>query len=50
MSEVNGRGIEVVNNVLREEAIAVYKEFAESESHVYNARLGEEQSISGSVT
>ncbi len=42
MSEVNDRGIEVVNNVLREEAIAVYKEFAESEAPVYNARSGEE--------
>jgi tRNA(Arg) A34 adenosine deaminase TadA len=42
VSEVNRRGIEVVNNVLRDEAIAVYKEFAASEALVYNARSGEE--------
>lgn len=42
LSEVNGRGIEVINNVLREEAIEAYKAFAASESFVYNARLGDE--------
>ena len=41
LREVNSRGIEVVNNVLTREAIAVYKEFAASESFVYNARQGD---------
>ena len=41
LREVNSRGIEVVNNVLTQEAIAVYKEFAASESFVYNARQGD---------
>ena len=41
-NELAARGIEVVNNVLNEEAIAGYKEFAASEAFVYNARLGEE--------
>ena len=39
--ELNDRDIEVVNNILRDEAIAAYREFAASESFVYNARLGE---------
>jgi tRNA(Arg) A34 adenosine deaminase TadA len=42
ISELNRRGIEVVNNVLRDEAIESYKEFAASKAFVYNARLGEE--------
>jgi tRNA(Arg) A34 adenosine deaminase TadA len=42
LSEVNGRGIEVINNVLRDEAIAAYKAFAASNAFVYNARLGDE--------
>ena len=41
-SEYSGRGIAVTNNVLRDEAIAVYKEFAASQALVYNARSGEE--------
>jgi tRNA(Arg) A34 adenosine deaminase TadA len=41
-SELNRRGIEVVNNVLRQEAIAAYEAFAASQAFVYNARLGEE--------
>jgi tRNA(Arg) A34 adenosine deaminase TadA len=41
LSEVNGRGIEVINNVLRDEAIAAYKAFAASDAFVYNARLGD---------
>ena len=41
-NELAARGIEVVNNVLNEEAIAGYKQFAASEAFVYNARLGEE--------
>ena len=34
------RGLEVTNNVLRDEAIAVYKEFAASQQLVYHGRLG----------
>lgn len=40
--ELEKRGIRVVGDVLREEAIAVYKEFAGSQALVYNARLGTE--------
>ena len=40
-AELERRGIEVINNVLRQDAIAVHKAFAESQSFVYNARLGE---------
>lgn len=40
--ELEKRGIEVVQDVLREEAIAVYREFAASRQLVYNARLGTE--------
>ncbi len=40
--ELEKRGIEVINNVLRNEAIAAYKEFAASQNFVYNARLGQE--------
>jgi tRNA(Arg) A34 adenosine deaminase TadA len=40
--ELAGRGIELVGDVLREEAIAVYQAFADSQTFVYNARLGSE--------
>lgn len=39
-SELNRRGIEVTNNVLRAEATAVFREFAESGASVYNGRGG----------
>ena len=39
-SELSRRGIELVENVLREEAIEVYKKFSASREFVYNARLG----------
>ena len=39
-SELERRGIELVEDVLREEAIEVYKEFSDSGEFVYNARLG----------
>lgn len=38
-SELERRGIELVEDVLREEAIGVYKEFSASCEFVYNARL-----------
>jgi len=38
--ELNKRGIEVINNVLKDEAIAVYKAFAASSALVYNAGAG----------
>ncbi|MEM7116635.1 MAG: nucleoside deaminase [Chloroflexota bacterium] len=38
--ELEKRGVELVNNVLRDEAIAVYKAFAASGSLVYNGRSG----------
>lgn len=34
------RGISVTNNVLTEEAIAVFHEFAQSDAYVYNGRKG----------
>ena len=40
--ELNKRGIHLVEDVLRTEAIQAYKDFATSENFVYNARLGEE--------
>lgn len=40
--ELEKRDIEVVQDVLRDEAIAVYREFAASRPLVYNARLGTE--------
>ncbi len=40
-SELDRRGIELVEGVLREEAIEVYKEFAANREFVYNARQGE---------
>lgn len=39
--ELAKRGITLTNNVLREEALAVYRDFAASGSLVYNARQGE---------
>lgn len=39
-AELANRGIELVEDVLRAEALAAYKEFAASQSFVYNARLG----------
>jgi len=39
--ELERRGIDVVTDVLRDEAIAVYREFAASQQLVYNGRLGE---------
>jgi tRNA(Arg) A34 adenosine deaminase TadA len=41
-AELTKRGIEVVNNVLREEACAVFHAFARSGNLVYNGRLGQE--------
>lgn len=41
-AELGRRGIEVVDNVLRPEALQAYREFAASQPFVYNARLGEE--------
>lgn len=38
--ELAKRGIEVINNVLTDEAIAVYRDFAASGALVYNARQG----------
>lgn len=40
--ELEKRGIELVNNVLTEEAVKVYKAFAASGSLVYNSRQGED--------
>jgi tRNA(Arg) A34 adenosine deaminase TadA len=39
-AELAQRGIDVVDDVLREEALAAYREFAASQAFVYNARLG----------
>lgn len=39
-AELAKRGIELFDNVLRDEAIAVYRDFAASEALVYNARQG----------
>ena len=39
-SELERRGIELVGDVLRAEAIAAYEEFSASREFVYNARLG----------
>lgn len=38
--ELEKRGIELINNVLREEALQVYRDFAASGAFVYNARQG----------
>jgi tRNA(Arg) A34 adenosine deaminase TadA len=40
-AELAKRGIELVNNVLREEALQAYRDFAAGGSFVYNARQGE---------
>jgi tRNA(Arg) A34 adenosine deaminase TadA len=42
-NELEKRGIALVEDVLREEAIDAYKEFAASREFVYNARLGAER-------
>jgi hypothetical protein len=34
------RGLEVIQDVLREEALVVYREYAASRPFVYNSRLG----------
>ncbi len=34
------RGIELIDNIMRESAIQVFQDFAQSSSFVYNARLG----------
>ncbi len=39
--ELAKRGIELVNNVLKDEAMQVYRDFAASGALVYNARQGE---------
>lgn len=39
-AELAKRGIELIEDVLKEEAMAVYRQFAASQSFVYNARLG----------
>lgn len=38
--ELERRGIEVVDNLLKDEAVAVFRDFAASGSYVYNARQG----------
>lgn len=38
--ELEKRGIELINNILREEALQVYRDFAASGAFVYNARQG----------
>ncbi len=39
-AELNKRGIEVINNVLRQKACDVFQAFANSQNFVYNSRLG----------
>jgi tRNA(Arg) A34 adenosine deaminase TadA len=39
-NELAKRGIELINNVMTEEALAVYRDFAASGALVYNARQG----------
>lgn len=39
--ELGRRGIEVISDVLRDEALAAYREFAAAGQLVYNGRLGE---------
>jgi tRNA(Arg) A34 adenosine deaminase TadA len=41
-AELARRGIELIEDVLKEDAMAVYRQFAASQVFVYNARLGEE--------
>ncbi len=38
--ELERRDIDVVDNLLKDEAVAVFRDFAASGSHVYNARQG----------
>ena len=42
-SELSNRGIELIEDVLRQKAIDAYKEFSASQKFVYNARLGIEK-------
>jgi tRNA(Arg) A34 adenosine deaminase TadA len=42
-SELERRGIELIEDVLREEAIELYEEFSASREFVYNARLGPDE-------
>lgn len=44
IDEFKKRGIDVLDNVLRDEACAVFREFAESGSPVYNGRGGDTES------
>ena len=39
-AELAKRGVALTNNVLREEAMAVFRQFRDSRQFVYNARLG----------
>jgi len=39
-SELANRGVDLVEDVLRDEAIAAYKEYAATQAFVYNARQG----------
>lgn len=39
--ELGRRGIEVVSDILRDEALAAYRDFAAAKQLVYNGRLGE---------
>lgn len=41
MTELNKRGINVINNVLQDKAIEVFREYASSNPLVYNGRLGD---------
>jgi tRNA(Arg) A34 adenosine deaminase TadA len=38
--ELQKRGVELINDVLRAEACAIYRDFGQSPAFVYNARLG----------
>ena len=42
-NELGRRSVELVENVMHEEAIAVYKEFSANREFVYNARLGTDE-------
>ncbi len=41
--ELAKRGIGLIENVLRDEALIAYREFAASQQFVYNARMGEDE-------
>ncbi len=43
ITELNKRGIDVINNVLRDKAIELFKEYAASNPIVYNGRMGERE-------